>query len=57
MKLYVADFGWEGGLAVVAASMEDAFSKMKEKYPDWKFTISDLREKDFGQVVFFRGDS
>lgn len=57
MKLYIADFGWEGGLVVVANSLREAYEKMHDKQPDWKFGIDDLAEYGICEVAYLRGDS
>ena len=71
MKLYTLDFGWRGGLAIIAKSPDAALRKIianywievqkEQKYlPD--YDISDLnleyvKEHPIGTVVYFRGDS
>jgi hypothetical protein len=34
MKLYVFDFGWQGAMVIVAASMAEAMTIVKRETPD-----------------------
>lgn len=64
MNLYTSDQGWEGGVALVADSLEDAERKVREHYAGrnyysgWvKYVVECLVEHPITSVIDFQGDS
>ena len=58
MKIFYSDRGYQGGVAVMADTAEEAFEKIKEQDPWWvsNMTPANLQVAGPGEVVKFLGD-